>query len=104
MVDFNAVKLIRVERKRYAVGLNAGCRRSEWAQAASKPIRLTPDGKLSCSLSKQSGAQQIEWSVGDSRFQCCLARSNTVERIQLSVVMLYRRTEKSGVDRVDSKL
>jgi hypothetical protein len=29
----------------YAVGLNAGCRRSEWAQAASKPIRLTPDGK-----------------------------------------------------------
>jgi hypothetical protein len=29
----------------YAVGINAGCRRSEWAQEASRPIKLSPDGK-----------------------------------------------------------
>jgi hypothetical protein len=29
----------------YAVGINAGCRRSEWAQEASKPIKLSPDGE-----------------------------------------------------------
>jgi hypothetical protein len=29
----------------YAVGLNTGCRRSEWAQEASKPIKMSPDGK-----------------------------------------------------------
>jgi hypothetical protein len=30
----------------YAVGLNAGCRRSEWAQPDSKSIQLSPDGTL----------------------------------------------------------
>jgi hypothetical protein len=28
----------------FAVGINAGCRRSEWAQDAHKPIKLSPDG------------------------------------------------------------
>jgi hypothetical protein len=74
----------------YAVGINAGCRRSEWAQAASKPIKLSPDGKGPLSFTRN------DIKFFDTNMHGLPIRDVAAGRLLPAFVRLRWRFQKNG--------